>query len=118
MTKQEAVSIFEKEIVCYDVGALVCNNDGCDASCEYFVSGIDLHEAMRVAIDILKNGEKDGQIVGKTLKDVPISPILDPKYKGETDGQKGETSTTKDQAAEQLHSPGETVEGSHPGDGA
>ncbi len=57
MTKQEAAKIFEKEIVCYDV----CNNDWCDTGCEYFVSCIDLNEAMRVAIDILKEGEKDGE---------------------------------------------------------
>ena len=91
MTKQEAALIFEKELRCNDVEALVCTNDGCDG-CEYFVTDKEIHNAMRVAIDILKNGEKDGQ--------------------------KGETSTTKDQAAEQLHSPGETVEGSHPGDGS
>ena len=86
MTKQEAALIFEKELRCNDVEALVCTSYGCD-SCKYFVSNKDLHEAMRVAIDILKNGEKDGQ--------------------------KGETSTTKDQTAEQLHSPGETVDGAY-----
>ena len=91
MTREEALSIFEKELRCNEVEALVCIHDGC-TGCEYFVSNKDLNEAMRVVIDILKNGEEDGQ--------------------------KGETSTTKDQAAEQLYSPGETVESSHQGDGS
>ena len=91
MTKQEAVSIFEKEVNCFCTDISNCSHKSC-LSCESNVTDHDLHEAMRVVIDILKNGEKDGQ--------------------------KGETSTTKDQAAEQLHSPGETVEGSHPGDGS
>ena len=91
MTKQEAVSIFEKEVNCFCTDISNCSHKSC-LSCESNVTDHDLHNAMKVVIDILKNGEKDGQ--------------------------KGETSTTKDQAAEQLHSPGETVEGSHPGDGA
>lgn len=91
MTKQEAVSIFEKEVNCFCTDISNCSHKSC-LSCESNVTDHDLHEAMKVAIDILKNGEKDGQ--------------------------KGETSATKDQAAEQLHSPGETVEGSHPGDGS
>ena len=91
MTKQEAVSIFEKEVNCFCTDISNCSHKSC-LSCESNVTDHDLHEAMRVVIDILKNGEKDGQ--------------------------KGETSTTKDQAAEQLHSPGETVESSHPGDGS
>ena len=91
MTKQEAASILEKEVNCFCTDISNCSHKSC-LSCESNVEDHDLHEAMRVVIDILKNGEKDGQ--------------------------KGETSTTKDQAAEQLHSPGETVEGSHPGDGS
>lgn len=91
MTKQEAVSMLEKEVNCFCTDISNCSHKSC-LSCESNVTDRDLHEAMKVAIDILKNGEKDGQ--------------------------KGETSATKDQAAEQLHSPGETVEGSHPGDGS
>lgn len=91
MTKEEAVLIFEKEVDCFNAPTHECTKHCC-LVCEHYVNDYDLHEAMKVAIDILKNGEEDGQ--------------------------KGETSTTKNQAAEQLHSPGETVEGSHPGDGS
>lgn len=91
MTKQEAAETLDKELKCYRLDISTCNTRHC-GECEYAVSDYDLHLAIEVAIDILKNGEEDGQ--------------------------KGETSTTKDQAAEQLHSPGETVEGSHPGDGS
>lgn len=91
MTREEAALIFEKEVNCFYTDPSNCSHKHC-RNCESFVEDHDVYEAMRVAIDILKNGEKDGQ--------------------------KGETSTTKDQAAEQLHSPGETVESSHPGDGS
>lgn len=92
MTREEAASILEKDVNCFYTDPSDCYFKGYCANCENNVTDHDLHEAMRVVIDILKNGEEDGQ--------------------------KGETSTTKDQAAEQLHSPGETVEGSHPGDGS
>lgn len=73
MTKQEAVLIFEKEVNCFCTDPSNCSHKSC-FSCDSSVSDYDLHEAMKVAIDILKNGEKDGQ--------------------------KGETSTAKDQTAE------------------
>lgn len=91
MTREEAVLIFEKEVNCFCTDISNCSHKSC-LSCESHVNDYDLHEAMKVVIDILK--------------------------KGETDGQSGEESSAEDQAAEQLYSPGETVEGSHPGDGA
>ena len=91
MTREEAVLTLEKELNCFYTDVSNCSHKSC-SSCEYHVKENNLREAMKVVVDILKNGEEDGQ--------------------------KGETSTTKDQAAEQLHSPGETVEGSHPGDGS
>ena len=52
MTKQEAVSIFEKEVNCFCTDISNCSHKSC-LSCESNVEDHDLHEAMRVVIDIL-----------------------------------------------------------------
>lgn len=60
MTREVAVSMFEKEVKCFNTPTEQCSDVGC-LDCENYVNEYDIHEAMRVAIDILKNGEEDGQ---------------------------------------------------------
>lgn len=57
MTKKEAAEILEKENVCYHKPIKKCRT--CDG-CKYFTTDKELHKAIEVAIDILKEGEKDG----------------------------------------------------------
>lgn len=92
MTREEAASILEKEVNCFYADPSDCYFKGYCANCENNVEDHDLHEAIRVVIDILKEGE--------------------------TDGQSREESSAEDQAVEEFHPSGETMDGSHQRDGA
>ena len=58
MTREAVVSIFEKEVNCFCTDPSNCSFKAC-LDCESYVEDDDLHEAMRVAVDILKNGEEN-----------------------------------------------------------
>ena len=58
MTKQEAAVILEKENICYHRPLEKC---GTCSGCKYFTTDKELHKAIEVTIDILKEGEKDGE---------------------------------------------------------
>lgn len=51
MDRNKIISLFEKEIHCYDGTCSDC--DYC-SECEYFVSDRNLHEAIKAAVVILK----------------------------------------------------------------
>lgn len=60
MTKKEAIEILDKELKCYRIDISACDNRYCE-ECENAVSVDDIHLAIEVALDILKEGEKDGE---------------------------------------------------------
>ena len=60
MTKKEAAEILDKELKCYRLDISTCNTRAC-SECENAVSDYDLHLAIEVALDILKEGEKNGE---------------------------------------------------------
>lgn len=60
ITKKEAIEILDKELKCYMTDISACDNRYCE-ECENAVSSYDIHLAIEVALDILKEGEKDGK---------------------------------------------------------
>lgn len=53
MTKEDVITVFEKELRCYNVE---CSDVDC-GECECFLSDGTLHEAIKAAVDIMKRGE-------------------------------------------------------------
>ena len=60
MTKQEAAKILDKARYCGMADNDVCANRTCD-DCPLYVDPAEICDAMKMAIDILKEGEKDGE---------------------------------------------------------
>ena len=55
MDRNKIISLFEKEIHCYDdMYDNTCSDSDYCSECEYFVSDRNLHEAIKAAIVILK----------------------------------------------------------------
>ena len=60
MTKEDVITVLEKELRCHDVYTEkggTCPDDFDCSECECFVSDGTLREAIKAAVDILKGGE-------------------------------------------------------------
>lgn len=60
MTRNKIVSVFEKEIHRYNMNAVKCSDVEC-SECEYFHDSETIYEAIKAAVDILKEDLKNGQ---------------------------------------------------------